>query len=63
MCLLTERNWMMPGLQPGDIQTVEDLHKLPFTTKDDLRAHYPYGMFAEPMNQVLRIHASKWYHG
>ncbi len=46
------------GLQPGDIQTVEDLHKLPFTTKDDLRAHYPYGMFAKPMNQVLRIHAS-----
>lgn len=46
------------GIAPKDIQTVEDLPKLPFTTKDDLRAQYPYGMFAKPMQQVLRIHAS-----
>ncbi|MEM1323601.1 MAG: AMP-binding protein [Bacteroidota bacterium] len=46
------------GLHPGDIQTVEDLPKLPFTKKSDLRDHYPFGLFAEPMEAVRRIHAS-----
>ncbi len=46
------------GLQPGDIRTVEDLSKLPFTYKSDLRDHYPYGLFAKPMEEVRRIHAS-----
>ncbi|MEO1448776.1 MAG: AMP-binding protein [Bacteroidota bacterium] len=46
------------GLTPTDIQGIEDLAKLPFTRKEDLRTHYPFGMFAEPMDQVRRIHAS-----
>lgn len=46
------------GLSPDDIKTLEDIEKVPFTVKDDLRDHYPYGLFATPMNQVVRIHAS-----
>ncbi len=46
------------GLEPGDIKGVEDLHKLPFTTKDDLRDTYPFGLFAVPQSQIVRIHAS-----
>ena len=46
------------GLQPGDIRGVEDLQKLPFTTKDDLRSTYPFGLFAVPLSQITRIHAS-----
>ena len=37
---------------------MSDLRKFPFTTKDDLRANYPYGMFAVPMDKIVRIHAS-----
>ena len=36
------------GIEPGDIRGIEDLHKLPFTTKDDLRDNYPFGLFAVP---------------
>ncbi|UVE52367.1 phenylacetate--CoA ligase (plasmid) [Haloferax larsenii] len=46
------------GLTPDDIQSVEDLSKLPFTTKEDFRDHYPTGMFAREMDDVVRIHAS-----
>lgn len=46
------------GLEVGDIKGTEDLSKLPFTTKQDLRDHYPYGLFAVPMKQVVRVHAS-----
>ncbi len=46
------------GLEPGDIQGLDDLHKLPFTDKLDLRDTYPYGLAAVPMSQVVRIHAS-----
>lgn len=46
------------GLEPGDIKGIEDLSKLPFTNKQDLRDTYPYGMFAVPMREVVRIHAS-----
>lgn len=46
------------GLEPGDIRGLEDLSKLPFTTKDDLRDTYPFGMFAVPNSQIVRIHAS-----
>lgn len=46
------------GISPQDIRTLEDLHRLPFTTKQDLRDNYPYGMFAVPMDNVVRIHAS-----
>jgi len=46
------------GLNPSDIKTMEDLHKIPFTKKTDLRDNYPYGMFAKPMDEIRRIHAS-----
>lgn len=46
------------GLLPADIQGIEDIHKLPFTTKQDLRDNYPYGLFALPMSEIVRIHAS-----
>ncbi len=46
------------GVGPDDIHTLGDLVKLPFTTKEDLRLNYPYGMFAVPMRDVVRIHSS-----
>lgn len=46
------------GIEPGDINSLEDLKKLPFTNKQDLRDTYPYGMFAVPMSEIVRIHAS-----
>jgi len=46
------------GVHPNDLKSLNDLEKLPFTTKDDLRTHYPFGMFAIPREQVLRVHAS-----
>lgn len=46
------------GLTPEDIKTLDDIKLLPFTTKDDLRETYPFGMFAVPLSEVVRIHAS-----
>jgi phenylacetate-CoA ligase len=46
------------GVHPQDLKTLADLAKFPFTTKHDLRATYPYGMFAVPQNKVVRVHAS-----
>ena len=46
------------GILPGDIKTIEDLKKLPFTYKTDLRDTYPFGMFAVPKEELIRIHAS-----
>ncbi len=46
------------GVKPNDLKSLADLAKFPFTTKHDLRANYPYGMFAVPLTQVARIHAS-----
>ncbi|MCG8499243.1 MAG: phenylacetate--CoA ligase [Firmicutes bacterium] len=46
------------GLVPEDITSIEDLSKLPFTYKQDLRDNYPYGLFAAPMSEIVRIHAS-----
>lgn len=46
------------GLKPEDIRGVEDLHLLPFSYKQDLRDYYPYGLFAVPMKDVVRVHAS-----
>jgi phenylacetate-CoA ligase len=46
------------GITPNDIQSLEDLKRVPFTTKADLRDNYPFGMFAVPMDNVVRIHAS-----
>ena len=46
------------GVHPDDLKQLSDLAKFPFTTKNDLRDNYPYGMFAVPMNEVVRLHAS-----
>ena len=46
------------GVIPEDMQSLSDLTKLPFTTKEDLRLNYPYGMFAVPLREVVRIHSS-----
>ena len=46
------------GIHPDDIKSLEDLVRLPVTTKEDLRDQYPFGMFAVPMEQVVRVHAS-----
>jgi len=46
------------GVAPGDVRSLEDLARLPFTTKATLRDHYPFGMFAVPREDVVRLHAS-----
>lgn len=46
------------GFKPGDLQSLEDLSRLPFTAKKDLRDNYPFGMFAVPRTEVVRVHAS-----
>lgn len=46
------------GIEPGDIRSVDQLKSLPFTTKEDLRANYPFGLFTVPRSDVVRIHAS-----
>ncbi|MBE9547444.1 MAG: phenylacetate--CoA ligase [Proteobacteria bacterium] len=46
------------GVTPDDIKTLNDFRRLPFTTKEDLRDNYPYGLFAVPMSNVVRVHAS-----
>lgn len=46
------------GVEPGDIQSVDDLHKLPFVTKDDLREVYPYGLLARPLSDCVRIQST-----
>ena len=46
------------GVTPGDLKQLSDLSKFPFTLKDDLREHYPFGLFSVPMSQVVRLHAS-----
>ena len=45
-------------IAPADIRSLKDLARLPFTVKSDLRDHYPFGMFARPMDEVVRVHAS-----
>jgi phenylacetate-CoA ligase len=46
------------GIEPGDIRSIDDLRNLPFTTKQDLRDNYPFGLFARPQQDVVRLHAS-----
>ena len=46
------------GIKPGDIRGIEDIIKLPFTVKTDLRDNYPFGLFAVPQSELVRIHAS-----
>lgn len=49
------------GLKPEHIQTLKDIEKIPYTTKLDLRDNYPFRLFAEPMNKIVRLHASSGY--
>lgn len=46
------------GVHPDDLKSLKDLSKFPFTVKDDLRDHYPFGMFAVPMEKIRKVHAS-----
>jgi len=52
------RKMQEAGLVPSDITSIDDLPKLPFTTKQDLRDNYPFGMFTVPMSEIVRVHAS-----
>jgi phenylacetate-CoA ligase len=52
------RSFAKAGIAPGDVKSLDDLKSFPFTSKDDLRQNYPFGMFAVPMSDVVRIHAS-----
>jgi len=46
------------GITPESIQSLDDLRRLPFTTKDDLRSHYPFGLCAVPLEKIVRVHSS-----
>ena len=46
------------GVKPEDIESLDDIRKLPFITKEDIAANYPTGLFAKPMEEIVRIHAS-----
>lgn len=46
------------GVKPSDIKGIKDIHKLPFMTKQDFRENYPFGLFAKPLKEVVRIHGS-----
>jgi len=52
------RKCELAGVHPDDLRALADLARFPFTVKDDLRANYPFGMFAVPREQVVRLHAS-----
>ena len=58
MFLFTGKSLKKSGITPNDIKSLEDLRRIPFTKKEDLRDNYPFGMFAVPMDNVVRIHAS-----
>ena len=58
------RNMMKEkGVEPGDIQSVDDLHKLPFLTKDDLRDAYPYGLLGRSLGRCRAHTIYQWYDG
>ncbi len=52
------RSFEAAGVHPDDVRSLDDLARFPFTTKQDLRDNYPFGMFAVPREQVSRVHAS-----
>lgn len=53
-----KKKWDDHGVHPDDFTHLEDIEKFPFTTKEDLRVNYPFGMFANPMSDIVRLHAS-----
>ena len=52
------RSFDAAGVHPDDLKVLSDLAKFPFTTKQDLRDHYPFGLFAVPRDRLMRVHAS-----
>jgi len=57
-CLRYKKKFDTLGIRPGDINGIEDIVKLPFTTKDDLRESYPFGLFSLPLKEIAEIHVS-----
>src|SRR3982751_5271698 len=53
-----QKSFDAAGVHPDDLKDLSDLRKFPLTSKDDLRANYPFGMFAVPMDRIVRLHAS-----
>jgi phenylacetate-CoA ligase len=53
-----QKKFAAAGVHPADLEGLSDLAKFPFTSKDDLRQNYPFGMFAVPMSDIVRVHAS-----
>ena len=53
-----QERFRQAGVVPDQIKSLDDLRRLPFTYKQDMREHYPYGLFAVPLDQIVRIHAS-----
>src|SRR5262245_4297574 len=53
-----KRKFDAAGVKPGDLKSLADLARFPFTAKADLRDNYPFGLFAVPRSEVLRVHAS-----
>ncbi|MGB0990303.1 MAG: phenylacetate--CoA ligase, partial [Halarcobacter sp.] len=53
-----KKKWNDHGVHPDDFTFLEDINKFPFTTKEDLRLNYPFDMFATPMSDIVRLHAS-----
>ncbi len=53
-----QQSFKNAGIEPGQIKSLNDLQRLPFTLKQDMRDNYPYGLFAVPLEQIVRIHAS-----
>ncbi|SHI44643.1 phenylacetate-CoA ligase [Malonomonas rubra DSM 5091] len=53
-----QESFKKAGITPADVKSLDDLQKLPFTLKQDMRDNYPYGLFAVPLEQIVRIHAS-----
>src|SRR5574344_2609155 len=57
-CATYRERMQQAGVMPGDIQTIDDIVKLPFTSKKDLRDYYPFGLLSSPMSEIVRVHAS-----
>ena len=55
---LYRRKFDMAGFRPEQVETLDDIGRVPFTVKDDLREAYPYGMFAVPLRDIVRVHSS-----
>ena len=53
-----KKKFAATGVHPDDLKDLSDIAKFPFTTKEDLRQNYPFGMFAVPMSDIVRVHAS-----